>query len=240
MKQFAILLSSLILVLSFNAKASTFNFQQASQMAKAGDPAAQNSLGYYYTRQKKFKTALYWFKQSATNGNEAAIVNIGMFYLHGYGGIKKNYQQAFEIFSKGSQDNDPTANNELGVMYEKGLGVKYNLSRAINYYTLAANAGLSSAQYNLARLQENKDAQRSFYWYQKSAKSYLPAIPKLGFMSEFGIGTKKSYTQACKWFTLGAKQNDKVSRKALTLLKPKMTKPQIQKCDELAKNFTSK
>jgi TPR repeat protein len=49
-----------------------------------------------------------------------------------------------------------SAQNKLGMMYEKGQGVTKDYAQAIKLYTLAAGKGHKGAQENLARLKNEQ------------------------------------------------------------------------------------
>lgn len=51
-------------------------------------------------------------------------------------------QEAFTLLSKAAGEGQPQAMNSLGTLYEQGLGVARNYSRALEWYQKAANAGL--------------------------------------------------------------------------------------------------
>jgi TPR repeat protein len=49
---------------------------------------------------------------------------------------------------------EATAMNNLGTMYEKGLGTEMNLDMALYWYKKAAHAGDATAKLNLANMYE--------------------------------------------------------------------------------------
>ena len=49
------------------------------ELAESGNSYAQCDLGLYYIEKKDYKTALYWFEQSAEQGNEKAIEIMNLF-----------------------------------------------------------------------------------------------------------------------------------------------------------------
>ena len=51
----------------------------------------------------------------------------------------EDYASAFEYYlSAAEKDNNSSAQNRLGTMYEKGLGVKLNNDKALEWYMKAA------------------------------------------------------------------------------------------------------
>ena len=55
-----------------------------------------------------YKQAMYWYLKAAAQESVGAYVNIGYMYKHGQG-VEKDYQAAFEWFTKAAEYNDATA-----------------------------------------------------------------------------------------------------------------------------------
>lgn len=78
------------------------------------------------------------------------------------------------------------AQNNLGVMYQYGLGVEKDYAKAIEWYTKSAYQGDSYAQYEVGNMLENglgveKDLKRALEFYTKAvnqgkAKERLKAL----------------------------------------------------------------
>jgi len=65
---------------------------------------------------------------------------------------------------------------EIGLRYEKGLGIPINLEQAFKWYTRAAIQGDARAQFNLAFLYENgrgvkRSLKQAVKWYRKAAEN---------------------------------------------------------------------
>lgn len=64
--------------------------------------------------------------------------------------------------------------NNLGHLYQKGIGVPQSYKKAIEYYKLGAEKGESYSQYQLGYLYEMgygipKSTEKAIEWYQKAA-----------------------------------------------------------------------
>jgi len=73
----------------------------------------------------------------------------------------------------------PAAENRLGIMYERGLGVPQSYGRAMTFYRKAAVQGNALAQYNLGMLYGTGKGGRLDYaqalqWFQKAAEQGEP------------------------------------------------------------------
>ena len=231
---FLIILMSVALGLSTNALASaTQSIQELQAMAKAGGVKAQVNLGNAYFNgtgiAQNYRKAFYWFEQAANSNNIVAIGNVGYFYLKGFGVVSINYVKAYKLIKDAADYGVPSALNNMGLIYDNGFGQPVNHELAVQYFKKAAKAGIVEANYNIGNYYlRKKQAKLAFTYYEITAKSGLiSGIRQLGFMYEFGVGTDKSYSQAYKWFSLGAAKGDKVSQNALQQLEQKMTPAQI-------------
>ena len=96
------------------------------------------------------------------------------------------------------------AQNNLGVMYEKGTGVAQDYAAAVSWYRKAADQGYAAAQYNL------------------------------GVMYANGTGVAQDYVQAHKWLNLGATSGYADAVKVRDLVASMMTPAQIAEAQRLA------
>jgi len=88
---------------------------------------------------------------------------------------RANLSTALNIWSPKAQSGDPEAQNYVGEIYEKGLGVEPDYEMAHVWYKKAARQGYSKAQINLGYLYERglgvkKDKAIALEWYAKSSK----------------------------------------------------------------------
>ena len=122
----------------------------------------------------------------------------------------KQYKSAIEICTEAVQNNknDTRSQFNLGVMYENGLGVAQNYSKALYWYQQASNNGLAAAQYNLGVMySQAEDNNQAIYWYEKAAKQgYAQAQLNLGIMYSQGIGVILDESKAVYWYQKAADQ----------------------------------
>jgi len=86
--------------------------------AEAGNLKAQEALVNLYL-DINLKEALKWARKAVDNGSVQAQRALGMFYLNGLGGVKKDRQQAKKWLTKACNNNEQEA---------CGLLKKYNLN----------------------------------------------------------------------------------------------------------------
>ena len=120
-----------------------------------------------------------------------------------------DYAAALRIFRKLAQQGDAAAQNDLGIMNEKGKGVAQNYVKAAKWYRLAADQGAAAAQFNLGLL------------YAK------------------GQGVPQDYVLAHMWFSLAAAQGNKAAEKNRSKAARLMTIAQIVKAQRLARDRRS-
>jgi len=104
------------------------------------------------------------------------------------------------------------AQSNLGVMYNKGLGVPQNYKEAVKWYTKAAEQGLALAQFNLGFMYAKgqgvlQDYKKAVKWYTKSAEQGdATAQYNLGVMYDSGQDVIQDYKEAVKWYIKAAEQ----------------------------------
>ena len=82
---------------------------------------------------------------------------------------RQDYATALRLWRPLADQGDARAQNELGTMYDNGLGVPKNYAEAMNWFRKAADQGDASAQY------------------------------ALGLAYEGGLGVPQNYAEAAKW-----------------------------------------
>jgi TPR repeat protein len=87
---------------------------------------------------------------------------------------RANYASAFKVWLPKAQEGDAEAQNIVGQVFEKGLGMSVDYKSALQWYTKAAEQGNSQAQLNLGHLYEKglgtaPDQQTAEKWYRKAS-----------------------------------------------------------------------
>ena len=115
---------------------------------------------------------------------------------------------AFNLYENCAFKGFSRAENNLGLMYEKGAPVKQSFEMAANMYKHAFEKGNPHAAFNLARLFEEgrgvkQDDFRAYKLNEFSAlRGNLMAQNRLGEMLRDGMGVKQSNDQAKYWFSM--------------------------------------
>jgi len=120
---------------------------------------------------------------------------------------RQDYKTAYKLWLPLAEQGDADAQVLLGVMYDKGQGVPQDYKESIKWYRLSAEQGDAEAQSNL------------------------------GLMYYNGQGVPQDYVSAHMWWNLSSANGDKDAIKNRKLVETKMTTQQIEKAQELARNW---
>ena len=130
---------------------------------------------------------------------------------------KKNYKEAIAWYRKAADQGNIAGEYNLGILYEKGLGEKTDLTQAIYWYQKAANQNdkdaykhLTNAQIKLAgQFYQAKNYKEAISLYRGLAEQGNPVGQyNLGILYEKGLGVPTDVEQAKIWFQKAADQGD--------------------------------
>lgn len=145
-----------------------------------------------------------------------------------------------------AEKNDANAQNELGLRYYSGQGVKADFNEAIKWFTKAAAQEHFKAQYNLGILCEKGEGvvendREAVKWLTKSAaQGFAKAQADLGSMYFIGKGVKQNNFIAYAWWNIAAFNGNEKANKAKALVTKKMTRAEIAKAQEISRKFLKK
>jgi len=120
-------------------------------------------------------------RTSATSQERMANIYIGLIYgmlgraYEDGKGVSRNLEQARFAYSMGASYQNAESAFRIGVMMESGAGAaSWDYSGAVGYFTQAAKAGHSKAQFSLATMYLDgrgvaQDYKRAYVWYSLSA-----------------------------------------------------------------------
>lgn len=112
-----------------------------------------------------------------------------------------------------AEEGIPEAQNNVGHMYERGMGVAQNYSVAMQWYRRAAEAGLAEAQLNIGLLYYYgygvaTNQREAVSWFRQAAENELPeAEYMLALSLEQGTGINLDYREARRLFLKSARAN---------------------------------
>jgi TPR repeat protein len=161
---------------------------------------------------------------------------------------KGDYATAMQYFRVLADQGNAVAQNNLGFMYDQGLGVPQNYAQAVVWYRKAADQGDAAAQNNLGRMYDGgqgvpQDYAQAVVWLRKAAEqgNALGQV-NLGTMCDHGHGVPQDYAQAHMWYNLAASSaEDDAARneaaKVRDLVATKMTPAQIAEAQRMAREW---
>ena len=124
---------------------------------------------------------------------------------------RKHYATALRSWRELANQGDARAMNNVGLMYERGLGVTQSYVEAMTFYRKAADTGLPEAQYNLGTLYHNGygvevNNSQAVFWFRKAAAQRLPeAHYMMGLHLWEGKGIRRDPLAALAEFLKGAR-----------------------------------
>jgi len=197
----ATLLISLSCLFTHDSLAKSKPQQQTEARYSATEPLS-------LTTPTKFKA----IQKEAKRGNIKKKFTLALCYLTG-SGTAISYKKAFQtFFSITQQDPDGAAANNLGTLYQQGLGTPQDLNEAARWYAIAANKGCAYAQHSLGECYYSgegveQNIQIAAEWFLKAAQQGdAAAQAATAFLYSEGKGVNKDMSQAIYWLTAAATQ----------------------------------
>lgn len=127
--------------------------------------------------------ALTEYKKLAEQNNSDAIYALGHYYRINTD-IPKNYEKAFECFSKLDKMGYIPGTHSLAYLYSQGLGVTKDIQKAIKYYEKASAKKFENSLKNLGYLyldatDDIQDSEKGLYYIKEAAKLKNPSDAKV-------------------------------------------------------------
>ena len=144
---------------------------------------------------------------------------------------KGDYQAAIKAWEPLAAEGDTAAQFNLGVIYEKALGVHRDLTRAAWYYREAAGRGHVKAMLNIGYCYSQghgvgQSYQEALYWLRRAADAGdATARLNLGTMYYNGWGTERNVEAAIAWTKLAAEAGVKGAAERVEIMSGKKGKP---------------
>ncbi|CDF40462.1 Sel1-repeat containing protein [Chondrus crispus] len=147
------LLGSLLLTGGLGMRA---DHQQARerlrQAAAAGHGEAHGLMGHLALREGNYTAAMTHFRHSAAREDRNGHYALGMIFLHGLGGMKKDLSKAAMHFELAAERDHAKASFELGLMFDHGQGRDKNAEKAMKHFQASAKLGNIQSKFYLGVL----------------------------------------------------------------------------------------
>lgn len=189
---------------------SQFNEEFKRQTKRGSRMATADAFLASQDAWQKEKTYSVVLKE-ARKGNPAAMVNVGLFSLAGWG-TQSNAGNALYWLHAAADRGYKRAFYDLGILYFKGCGVKRDEAEAFHFFTLGAAAGHAPAQVNLGYFYDRglgtaQDHAAAAHWYRQAAEAgEAQAQFNLADLYLRGEGVPEDEKAAFGWFQKAALQ----------------------------------
>jgi TPR repeat protein len=123
-----------------------------------------------------------------------------------------DYETAWRILPPLAAAGDARAQNDLGIMYGRGLGVPQSYARAAEWIKRAAEQGNPYAQSTLGYMYYRargveQDYEAAALWTRRAAEQGIAsAQSSLGLLYDLGQGVEQDYGEAVRWYRRSAEQ----------------------------------
>lgn len=173
--------------------------------------------------QKRYYSAIDWYKEAAKQGSDSAMFNLANMYYRGEG-TAKNDSLAMYWYRKAADMGVNEAMYGVAMLYYNGEGVTRNMNKAVEWLQKAAAKGNKNATEALKKLEEQggsgeadfqkgaeayqaKKYKEALDWMMKAAdKGVVEAMFNLGVLYYQGEGTAKNDTTARSWYQKAAEK----------------------------------
>ena len=140
----------------------------------------------------------------------------------------------------------PTAQFNLGVMYEVIQNVPQDHDEARKWYHRAAEQGLTAAQHRLGVIYREgwrapQNYAEALKWFRKAAEQgHADAQYNLGAMYDRGLGVAQDYVKAHMWFNLAVAHGMRQATQRRDSVEAKMSPEEIAQAEKLAVEWTKR
>ena len=135
----------LLLIISLHSWAKADAISDLIKLADAGDPNAQNDVGFNYlfglnNFPEDEEKAIHYLNSAAKQGQVNAMTTVGWNYFTGEHGAPKDNEEAIYWNQSASKLGCATASYNMGFFYYSGfVGLDQNLKIAKKYWLLSAS-----------------------------------------------------------------------------------------------------
>lgn len=185
--------------------------------AEEGNPQAQYELALWQITGKygfpiSVPEAIVLLKKASAQGYGLADNQMGFLYETGAEGVPKSIEEAFKCYMRGANVGEKTAQFNLGLCFEEGIGTKPSITEALKWFSKSATQGFREAQNKMGELcmlgqGTPPSDQEAAKWFKLAAEQGHPnAQFNLAVFFHKGQGVPQSYSEAAKWYRSAAEQ----------------------------------
>jgi TPR repeat protein len=203
-------LASLIVQKGNSVRVSSVPERNGDQV-HAQDATAYAGAVHALSAERPARAAYKVFEREARSGRPAAMVNLAVASLAGWGTSPNAGAALYWLHAAADRGYAPAFYN-LGILYFKGCGVRQDCAEAFRFFERGAQAGDAAAEVNLGYLYDHglgvaQDHGAAAYWYLQAAEAGdAQAQYNLADLYLHGEGVSHDDAVAFAWFQKAAAQ----------------------------------
>jgi len=203
-------LASLIVQEGNSVRVNAIPERKGDQM-HAQEEAAYAGAAHGLSAERPARAAYKIFEREARGGRPAAMVNLAVASLAGWG-TQPNAGAALHWLHAAADRGYAPAFYNLGILYFKGCGVWQDYTEAFRFFEKGAQAGDAAAEVNLGHLYDHglgvaQDHGAAAHWYRQAGESGdAQAQYNLADLYLHGEGVSQDDAGAFIWFQKAAAQ----------------------------------
>jgi TPR repeat protein len=203
-------LAALIVPDGRSVRVSPVSELAAPQRSALGN-AAKSSAAPSPSADRAASEAYKIFQREARHGRPAAMVNLAVTSLAGWGTVPNAGAALYWLHAAADRGYSPAFYN-LGILYFKGCGVRQDYAEAFRFFDQGSRRGDAASQVNLAYLYTHglgvaQDHAAAARWYRQAAETGEPQAQfSLADLYLHGEGVAQDDAAAFAWFRKAALQ----------------------------------
>jgi uncharacterized protein len=189
------------------------------RIAASSSRRAMYQLGRAYAVNRQMAEAIAAWRKASDKGSTSAMVELGVLYGTGTGGVAKDEVQARKMFERAAQAGNPRGVSNLAALGGSGDGAADPArSRALLARAAETNA---EAQYQLGMMLsegaggEKDDVAARALFEKAAAQNHSGALERMGAFAQAGRGGPKDSDAAKAYYERAAALGDEDAKKAL-------------------------
>ena len=193
------------------------------RIAASSSRRAMYQLGRAYAANRQMAEAVAAWRKASDKGSTSAMVELGVLYGTGAGGVAKDEAQARKLFERAAQAGNPRGISNLAALGGGG-GAAADPARSRQLLAKAAETN-AEAQYQLGMMLsdgnggEKDDVAARALFEKAAAQNHPAALERMGAFAQSGRGGPKDSDAAKAYYERAAALGDEDAKKALERLR---------------------
>jgi uncharacterized protein len=192
------------------------------RIAASSSRRARYQLGRAYAANRQMSEAIAAWRKASDKGSTSAMVELGVLYGTGTGGVAKDEAQARKLLERAAQAGNPRGVSNLAALGGGSGAADPARSRELLAKAAETNA---EAQYQLGMMLsdgnggEKDDVAARALFEKAAAQNHPAALERMGAFAQAGRGGPKDSDAAKAYYERAAALGDEDAKKALERLR---------------------